>query len=96
MFDDKIRITMDFVRSLNISGADRYLTALIEFDALILNEDRHTNNICFIRRQDGLHIGPVFDNGCSTFVLYADRMDCILARYLTMDVLFFRIPGCMA
>lgn len=65
MFDDKIRITMDFIRSLNISGADRYLTALIEFDALILNEDRHTNNICCIRRQDGLHIGPVFDNGCS-------------------------------
>ena len=65
MFDDKIRVTMDFIKSLNISGADRYMTALIEFDALILNEDRHTNNICFVRRQDGLHIGPVFDNGCS-------------------------------
>ena len=65
MFDHKIHTTMEFIKELSIEEADRYLTALIEFDALILNEDRHTNNICFVRRKDGLHIGPVFDNGCS-------------------------------
>lgn len=38
---------------------------MLLFDAIILNEDRHFNNICFIRTEEGLALSPVFDNGGS-------------------------------
>lgn len=38
---------------------------MLLFDAIILNEDRHFNNICFIRTGGGLALSPVFDNGGS-------------------------------
>lgn len=37
---------------------------MLFFDALILNEDRHFNNICFIISSNGnLRLTPIFDNG---------------------------------
>lgn len=38
---------------------------MLLFDAIILNEDRHFNNICFISTEGGLTLSPVFDNGGS-------------------------------
>ena len=38
---------------------------MLLFDAIILNDDRHFNNICFIRTEGGLVLSPVFDNGGS-------------------------------
>jgi len=38
---------------------------MLLFDAIILNEDRHFNNICFISTEEGLVLSPVFDNGGS-------------------------------
>lgn len=38
---------------------------MLLFDAIILNDDRHFNNICFIRTEGGLALSPVFDNGGS-------------------------------
>lgn len=56
---------------------DRYMTKLIEFDAIILNEDRHYNNIAVIRRRTEkgyeYDYGPIFDNGTS-FGLYEPTM----------------------
>ncbi len=65
MTEDKIKIILDFLASLGISGVQRYITAIIEFDALILNVDRHTQNIVFLRNEDGLDTGVIFDNGAA-------------------------------
>lgn len=41
-----------------------YLTALLEFDAFVLNEDRHFHNIAVIQNEDLSYCYcPVFDNG---------------------------------
>lgn len=42
-----------------------YLTSLFELDAFILNEDRHFNNIAFIKSPKGYKFAPVFDNGAA-------------------------------
>lgn len=51
-----------------VTGLDRfgeYLTLLFEADALILNEDRHLNNIAVIYSPRGYSYCPLFDNGAS-------------------------------
>ena len=53
----------------NVTGLDewyigQYFANIIQLDAIILNEDRHLNNICFIEDADGRFRGAtVFDNG---------------------------------
>ncbi len=41
----------------------KYLTLLFEVDALVLNEDRHLNNIAVLRRGDKFDYCPIFDQG---------------------------------
>ena len=41
----------------------RYLTLLFEIDSLILNDDRHLNNIAVIRKGNKYDYCPIFDNG---------------------------------
>lgn len=43
-----------------------YFSQIVKLDALILNEDRHLNNITFIQGVDGgYRCSPIFDNGLS-------------------------------
>lgn len=43
-----------------------YFSNIIKLDAIILNEDRHTNNITFIKSGEGVYkCSPIFDNGLS-------------------------------
>lgn len=49
-----------------------YLSNMIKLDAILLNEDRHTNNIAFIKGKEGYRLAPIFDNGLS---LLSD-LDC--------------------
>lgn len=50
-----------------ITGIENFgakLTQMLELDMLILNDDRHFNNIAFIRDKDGAYrFSPIFDNG---------------------------------
>ena len=46
-----------------LSDFDKYLTLLFEIDSLILNDDRHLNNIAVIEKQGGYSYCPIFDNG---------------------------------
>lgn len=65
---DKIKFTVDFVeRHTGIKNFGEYLTAMLELDAFFLNEDRHTNNIAFIRDDDTdkFSLCPYFDFGLS-------------------------------
>lgn len=42
---------------------DQYLTLLFEVDAMVLNDDRHLNNIAVIEENGVYSYCPVFDNG---------------------------------
>lgn len=41
----------------------QYLTLLFEIDALVLNDDRHLNNIAVIERNGSFSYCPIFDQG---------------------------------
>ena len=79
---ERIRYTTEFLeRTTRLKRAGEYLTLLLELDAFILNEDRHTNNIAVIRNEkDGsFRFCPVFDNGLS---LLSDLNDYPLDKNL--------------
>ena len=46
-----------------LSEFDKYLTLLFEIDSLILNDDRHLNNIAVIEEKGRFSYCPIFDNG---------------------------------
>ena len=47
-----------------MNGFGKWLGMLLEFDALIANEDRHLHNIAVVKKSDGTYKPmPVFDNG---------------------------------
>ena len=53
-------------RITGTSGFGGWLGMLLEFDAFILNEDRHLHNVALVRRPDGTYRPmPVFDNGAA-------------------------------
>ena len=67
---DKIRRTVDTV--VEITGLENfgvYLTAILEADAIFLNEDRHTNNIAVLydAENDSYACCPLFDFGLALF-----------------------------
>lgn len=51
----------------------QYLTLLFEIDALVLNDDRHLNNIAVISQNGGFRYCPIFDQGAGLLsnVMYA-------------------------
>lgn len=59
------------------------IAQLLAFDALILNEDRHTNNILFLYdpAQKTWQLAPIFDNGLS---LLSDEKDYTPGKPLTI------------
>ncbi|MBP3852846.1 MAG: hypothetical protein J6D36_09915, partial [Erysipelotrichaceae bacterium] len=50
-------------RLTNIENFGEYIKAILELDAITLNDDRHMNNICVVRNGKEFSVGPVFDNG---------------------------------
>lgn len=65
---DKIKFTVDFTEEhTNLENVGAYMTAMLELDSFFLNEDRHTNNIAFIRNDDTEEFSfcPYFDFGLS-------------------------------
>lgn len=64
----KIQYTVEFVEEVtNLKNVGAYFTAMMEIDAFFLNEDRHTNNIAFIRNPETntFNFCPYFDQGLS-------------------------------
>ena len=83
---DRIKFTVDFIEDhTNLENVGAYLTAMLELDAFFLNEDRHTNNIAFIRNDDTEEFSfcPYFDFGLALlsdtndYPIDADIYDCI-------------------
>ena len=59
-------IITNLERITDIVGIGRWLGALLEFDAFILNEDRHLHNIAVIKKHTGaFRLMPIFDNGAA-------------------------------
>ena len=66
--EDKIDYTVRFIESATgLTDVGQYLTMMLQLDAFILNEDRHTNNLAVIRDEKSLafKLCPVFDQGLS-------------------------------
>ena len=66
MTSDKKRMAYLAEETANITGLSlfpQHLTLLFEIDGLVLNDDRHLNNIAVIARDGGFDYCPVFDQG---------------------------------
>lgn len=62
---DRIRSVVEIIQEeTHIANLGEWLTCLMEFDSLILNEDRHFNNLAVVRKADGTYrLMDLFDNG---------------------------------
>lgn len=60
----RIQYIVDATKSITgLNDFDKYLTLLFEIDSLILNDDRHLNNIAVIEHNGQFDYCPIFDNG---------------------------------
>lgn len=60
----RIQYIVDATKSITgLNDFDKYLTLLFEIDSLILNDDRHLNNIAVIENNGKFNYCPIFDNG---------------------------------
>ena len=82
----RISYTVSFVEQVTgLGGFGAYLCELLELDAFLLNEDRHTNNIAVLRNEEtgAFRLCPIFDNGLSLlsdlhdYPISADLYACI-------------------
>ena len=84
--EKRIRYTVSFVEeTTGLSDFGAYLSTLLELDAFILNEDRHTNNIAVIRNEKTgvFRLCPIFDHGLA---LLSDLNDYPLAREVYTNI----------
>lgn len=66
--EERLRYTVDFVeRVTGLEDFGRRLATILELDAFLLNEDRHTNNLAVIRDNNTkkFRLCPLFDHGLS-------------------------------
>lgn len=67
---EKIQYMVTTIEEITqISGFGQYITAMLEIDAIFLNEDRHTNNIAVIynEKTQQYAVSPFFDQGLCLF-----------------------------
>ena len=85
---ERIKFLVESVESAaGMEAFGAYFTTLLELDALLLNQDRHLNNIALLRTDGGYKPCPIFDCGASfllDFGLY--RPDVDTRTYLTKAV----------
>lgn len=64
---DRINYTIDFIGTHMGVDVTEYLAHVLALDMLILNQDRHFNNLCIIVQDEGnsAKLAPIFDNGDS-------------------------------
>ncbi|MGM9951261.1 MAG: hypothetical protein ACI33P_14105 [Lysinibacillus sp.] len=80
---DKFTQIMKQVEEFTGIDVRQDIARLLAFDALILNEDRHTNNILFLYNpiEKTWQLAPIFDNGLS---LLSDEKDYPPGKPLTI------------
>jgi len=80
---EKFEQIMQQVQSFTGLNVRKDLARILAFDTLILNEDRHTNNILFLYKptEKSWRLAPIFDNGLS---LLSDEQDYTPGKPLTI------------
>ncbi|OMF12213.1 hypothetical protein BK131_19655 [Paenibacillus amylolyticus] len=69
---DSVLLVVDFLKDVLKLDTLEYFSIMLPLDAILLNEDRHLNNIAFIHGLDGYRLCPLFDHGLS---LLSDTTD---------------------
>ena len=67
-YDDAIEFVISFIKDNTKVDVRQYLANTFLLDDLILNEDRHFNNLGLIFNGENFRVAPVFDNGKSLFI----------------------------
>lgn len=65
---DKIKLVVNAVKLVTgLNNFGEYLTSILEFDRLVLNEDRHLHNILLLydKNNSRYTYAPLFDNGAA-------------------------------
>lgn len=65
---DRIKYVVNFVYNQTKLDIREYLANILYLDSIILNEDRHFNNLGVILQNGKFKTAPIFDNGKSLFV----------------------------
>ena len=60
---ERIEYVLRFVKQSCDLDVSKYLSKVIMLDMLVLNEDRHLNNLAVIFQEDHFICAPIFDNG---------------------------------
>lgn len=63
--EDRIEYVIDFIRQICGLDVRPYLCKILTLDMIILNEDRHLNNLALVMKDDIFYPAPIFDNGVS-------------------------------
>ena len=81
--NEKFERIMQQVQDFTGLDVRQEIARILAFDALILNEDRHTNNILFLFNpiEKSWQLAPIFDNGLS---LLSDEKDYTPGKPLTI------------
>ena len=67
-YDDAIEYVINFVKTQTGLDIHEYLANTFCLDMLILNEDRHFNNLGIIYNGTSFRPAPIFDNGKSFLI----------------------------
>lgn len=66
--EERAEYVVDFLKDSTGLDVTRYLANTLAIDRIILNEDRHYNNLGIIVNDSGYRVAPIFDNGKSLLV----------------------------
>ena len=74
-YDDAIEYVLSFMKLHTGLDLHEYLANTFELDRLILNEDRHFNNLGVIYSGTDFRPAPIFDNGKSFFIGHKNKRE---------------------
>ena len=63
--DDRIKYVLDFTKKSTGVDLRDHFSKVFTLDRIILNEDRHLNNLALIESDNSFRPAPIFDNGRS-------------------------------
>lgn len=63
--EERIEYVVDFIKQSCNLDIRQYLSKILTLDMIVLNEDRHLNNLAVIMKKNEFFPAPIFDNGIS-------------------------------
>lgn len=89
----RIHSTVAFMEEITGLSLSEYMANILALDMIVLNEDRHTNNIAVVyNEQTGFRLAPFFDHGLSLLSdasdypeMYPTRDNIVKVRSLPFD-----------